>query len=79
MRQHFFIGRRFFRPALDFALEFVEGNKLIGRGLSATASHLHVAQDQRAFAVLLKKNEWIGREEPRCVKHIGIGFAGGDN
>src|ERR1043166_4495400 len=79
MGEHFFIRRRLFRFALHFALELVERDELIRLRLFAPAAHFHVAQDKRALAVLLEKNEWVRREKPRCVKHVRVGFARGYN
>ena len=72
MRQHLFVGRRFFGFSLHFALDLAEHDEFIRLGLLAPAIDLQIAQDERAFAVAFQKNKWIGREKFRRVKHVGI-------
>src|SRR5207302_11172938 len=79
MRQNFFIRRRLLRFSLHLALELAEHEEFIRFGLFATAIDFQIAQDQRAFAVALQKNERIGRPKLRRVKHIRVGFAGRDD
>ena len=79
MRQNFFVGRRFFRFSLHFALELAEHDKFIRVGLLAAAIDFQIAQDKRAFAIALQKDEWIWRPKFRRIKHIGICLAGGDD
>src|SRR6185503_20820143 len=79
MGQHFFVRRRLFRISLQLALNFAKHYKFIRVSLLAGAIDLQVTQDQCAFAVALKKNEWIGRPKLRRVKHVGILLARSDD
>src|SRR6186997_1664308 len=72
MGQHFFVRRRLFRISLQLALDFAKHYKFIRVSLLAGAIDLQITQDQCAFAVALKENEWIGRPKLRRVKHVGI-------
>lgn len=72
MRKNFFVGWRLFRFSLHFALELAKGNELVRVSLLARTIDFQIAQDQRAFAVSLEKNERIGRPELRRVQHIRV-------
>ena len=75
MRKDFFVGRRLFRFSLHFAFEFAKGNEFVRVSLLARTIDFQIAQDQRAFAVSLKKNKRIGRPELRRVQHVGVMLA----
>src|SRR6266542_2667975 len=79
VREDLFVGRRLFRFSLYFALDLAEHDEFIRVGLLAAAIDFQIAQDKRAFAIAFQKDEWIWRPKFRCVKHVGIRFAGSDN
>src|SRR4029077_8535888 len=79
MGQDFLVRRCIPIFALRLALQFIERNKFVRLGLLATAIDLQIAQDQGAPAILLKKNEWIGRKKSRRIQHVRVAFTGGDD
>src|SRR3981081_3286667 len=79
MREHLLVGRRLFRFSLYFALQFAESNEFIRVRLLAPTIDLQIAQDERALAFLLQKNERVGRPELGRIKHVRILVAGGDD
>ena len=79
MRNNFFVRRRLLRFPLHFVLKLAEHDKFICVGLLAASIDFQIAQDKRALAVSLQKNEWIGRPKLCRVQHIRVGVACSDN
>src|SRR5207237_8878611 len=79
MGQDFLVGRCMPIFVLHFALQFIERNKFVRLGLPATAINLQLAQDQGALAILLEKNERIGREKSRRIQHVSVVFTSCDD
>src|SRR5437868_11466670 len=79
MSKNLFIRRRFARSALDFTLELTVADKFVRLRLLAAAIDLEIAQNERAFAVLLQKNKRIWRPEPGRVEQVGIGLTRGND
>ena len=75
MCEHLLVGRRCFRVALYFMLEFAQHDELVRFRRSLCPIDFQIAQHQRAVAVLLEKNERIPDKNTCRVKHIGIGVA----
>ena len=79
MCKNFFVRWRLLRFPLHFTLQLAEHDEFVRFGLLAPAIDFQIAQDKCALAILLEKNERIGREKLGRVKHVWIGLAGGDD
>src|SRR5437588_12532390 len=79
MYEYFFVGRRCFRLALYFALEFAQHDELVRFRGSLCPIDLQIAQHQRAFPILLEENERISDKNTSRIEHIRIGVAGRNN
>ena len=79
MRHDLTESGRFLAVALDLPLDFAQRHDLIHLRLAPATIDLEIAQDDRAFAVLLEKDEWIADEHARRIKHVGVALAVGND